>query len=301
MKAPSRFSVRLPVAAAAFAAAFQVVADTPAAAPGTASAAAPAPAATPAAVASATPAGVPVMEGHETFVLRRSEKDYVVELSGICLSKDGDFLWGVGDNGHFYKIGFDGSYELLWAVAGDFEGLTIDPETGDLYVCDEPSAVLRISTPYKEAVPLFEEAKVMGNSGLEGLTWYRGRLYLGAQTGATLWEYSLSGEKTADKRSLRSVVPTISEIAGLCREPGADRLWALDSNSHRNRPEYLPYTLYLFDGGATRLLASYPLGSFADWNPEGVCADPARGCVWIAEDCGDDCPSKLHKVRFSGL
>ena len=292
MKAPSRFRVRLPVAAAAFAAAFPVVADTSAAAP----------VADPAAASAAT-AGVPVMEGHETFVLRRSEKDYVVELSGICLSKDGDFLWGVGDNGHCYKIGFDGSYELLWAVAGDFEGLTIDPETGDLYVCDEPSAVLRISPPYKEAVPLFdvEEAKGMGNSGLEGLTWHRGRLYLGAQTGATLWEYSLSGEKTTDERSLRSVVPTISEIAGLCWEPGADRLWALDSNSNRNRPEYLPCTLYLFDGGATRLLASYPLGSFAAWNPEGVCADPARGCVWIAEDCGDDYPSKLHKVGFSGL
>ena len=53
------------------------------------------------------PAGnLPVMRGHTTWKLQKNEKDFVVELSGLCLSKDGDFLWGVGDNGNLYKIHF---------------------------------------------------------------------------------------------------------------------------------------------------------------------------------------------------
>ena len=28
--------------------------------------------------------------------LQKADKDFVVELSGLCLSKDKDFLWGVG-------------------------------------------------------------------------------------------------------------------------------------------------------------------------------------------------------------
>lgn len=245
----------------------------------------------------------PVMGEHSTWTLQKGFTDFVIELSGLCLSKDRDFLWGVGDNGNLYRIGFDGTYEAVWKLDADMEGITIDPESGDLYIAVEPKRVLRVSPPYERETTLFdvEEAAEMGNSGIEGIAWRKGGLYLGAQTGATLWEFSLAGKKLQETASLREIAPTISEIADLCYDPVRDRLWAIDSNSNKKRPEYLPYTLYLFDGDATRLLATYHLGDFANKNPEAICVDRERSCIWIAEDCGFFRPSLLHKVEFSGL
>lgn len=245
---------------------------------------------------------LPVMGFHTTMTLRKSTSDYVNELSGLCLSKDGDFLWGVGDNGQLYKINFDGSYEQWWTYEADMEGITMDPATGDLYMGIEPKRVYKLTSPYTSKTTLFdvEEAADMGNSGIEGITWHNGTLYLGAQTGATLWEYTLSGTKLS-KKSLREVTSTISEIADLCYDPVKDYLWVIDSNSNKDRPEYLGYTLYLFNGNATKLLASYYVGDFANWNPETVCVDRAHNCIWLADDCGDDTPSLLHKVEFTNL
>jgi uncharacterized protein YjiK len=246
---------------------------------------------------------LPVMEKHTTWKLQKSEKDFVVELSGLCLSKDGDFLWGVGDNGNLYKINFDGTYTNHWTYPADMEGITIDPATGDLYVCIEPCKVYKLTPPYTGKTTLFtvEDAEKMGNSGIEGIAWHKGSLYLGSQTKATLWEYSVSGQILREKRSLREIAPTLSEVADLCYDPVADRLWVIDSNSNKDRPQYKPFTLYLFDGAATKLLATYEIGEFANWNPETVCVDRARNCIWLADDCGDDHPSLLHKVEFSGL
>ena len=246
---------------------------------------------------------LPAMGRHTTWKLQKSDTDFVVELSGLCLSKDNDFLWGVGDNGNLYKIGFDGSYEEHWSHPADMEGITIDPESGDLYVAVEPDRVYRLAPPHTAKATPFAvpEASGMGNSGIEGIAWHRGELYLGAQTGATLWRYSVSGEKRMESKSLRDIAPTISEIAGLCYDPVSDRLWVIDSNSNKDRPPYLPYTIYLFDGDATRLLSTYSVADFANWNPEAVCVDRVHHCLWLADDCGDDHPSFLHKVEFTDL
>ena len=235
--------------------------------------------------------------------LQKADKDFVVELSGLCLSKDKDFLWGVGDNGNLYKIYFDGTYDNHWYHDADLEGITIDPATGDLYLGVEPSRVYKMKGPdYQEKETLFqvEEARRMGNSGIEGITWYKGTLYLGAQTKSTLWKYSLDGNKLEDTRSLRDVAPTLSEIADLYYDAEGDYLWVMDSNEKSKEvPNLKPYTLYLFDGAGTQLLATYDLGAFANWNPESVCVDRAHGCIWVADDCGDENPSILHKVSFT--
>ncbi|MBR0057151.1 MAG: hypothetical protein IJP66_07460 [Kiritimatiellae bacterium] len=245
----------------------------------------------------------PVMGGHTTFVLGRDADDFVEELSGLCLSAGRDFLWGVGDNGDFYRINFDGTYERLWNNGLDMEGLAMDPASGVLYVAVEPNHVFALPPPYAECGRAFDVAGAadMGNSGIEGIAWRDGLLVLGAQSGAVVWLYSPSGEKCAKKTRLRKIAPTISEVAGLCHEADADRMWALDSNDNAGRPEYEPFTLYLFDGAMTRLISRYGLGDFANWNPEAVCVDRGRGCVWIAEDCGDGKPSLLHRIDFDGL
>ena len=233
-------------------------------------------------------------------------KARVEELSGLCLSKDQDFLWGVHDKGTLYRINFDGTFQKQYYHEADFEGLTIDPATGDLYVGLESSS----KSAYKIAAPNYnthesigfvvEGAESMSNSGVEGIAWHKGNLYFGTQTGARLFEYTLDGTQLW-KRSLRDVTPTISEVGDLCYDPVSDYLWVLDSNSNKDRPEYLPYTLYLFNGDGTKLLNTYYIGDFANWNPEAVCVDHKNGCIWIGDDCDSGNPSWLHKVEFSNL
>ena len=254
------------------------------------------------------PAKEPPVMGKVEFSkkLQSSDGKWVPELSGLCLSKDGDFLWGCDDNGGLYKINFDGTFSLHWDKSAEMEGLAMDPATGTMYIGLEDSSNSGYVVPapgYNSKTNfgwVVDGASSMGNSGVEGIAWYKGELLLGTQTGATLFRYTLDG-KLQEKKSLRTVCSTISEIAGLDYDEKNDWLWVIDSNSNKDKPQYDPYTIYLFNGAATELIAKYYIGDFADWNPEAICVDRKNGCIWIGEDCGDEKFSILHKVRFSGL
>ena len=254
------------------------------------------------------PAALPVM-GKVLFTKKLQTSDqklWVPELSGLCLSKDGDFLWGCDDNGGLYKINFDGTFSLHWDKSAEMEGLAMDYSTGTMYIGleDSSNSGYIVPSPGYNSKTNFgwtvEGVSSMGNSGVEGIAWYKGDLYLGTQTGATLFHYKLDGTLVS-KKSLRDVCSTISEIAGLDYDEEHDYLWVIDSNSNKDKPQYDPYTIYLFDGAATKLLAKYYIGEFADWNPEAICVDKKNGCIWIGEDCGDEKFSILHKVEFSNL
>ena len=242
------------------------------------------------------PADAPIMGKVTTYKLNG-----VVELSGLCISLDKQFMWGVGDQGDLYKIHFDGTFEHIKNFDNDLEGLCLDPETGDLYIASEPNRIRVIKAPnYDTLVKICEVpgAADYGNSGLEGIAYYKGNLYVGAQTGANYWTYSLTGKELTGKVSLRKVCPTISEVGDMCYDPERDRLWVIDSNSNESRPEYLPFTLYMFSGDASKVIAQYPLESFTKNNPEVCCVDHAHNCIWIADDSSN---SILHKVEFSNL
>lgn len=253
------------------------------------------------------PKALPVMGKVTKFVLGTKGGAMVEELSGLCLSKDGDFLWGVHDKGTLFRINFDGTFQQQWYREADFEGITMDPATGDLYIGLESSSksVYRVPAPgYNGKDDNFsikvEGVENMGNSGCEGITWHKGNLYFGTQTGAQLFEYKLDGTQLW-KKSLRDVTSTISEVGDLCYDPVSDRLWVLDSNSNKDRPQYLGFTLYLFNGDGSKLLNTYYVGDFANWNPEAVCVDHKNNCIWIGDDCDSGNPSWLHKIEFTNL
>ena len=259
--------------------------------------------------AATVPSSLPEMVSHERLMLQDGS-DFLPELSGLCLSQSGDFLWGVGDKGRLYKVFFDGTYEVHWdkyAEDGnsstDMEGLCMDPATGTMYMAIEPKRVYKLKSPYTSKSTLYDVAPAanMGNSGIEGIAWHNGNLYLGSQEDAMLWEYDLSGNMLSEK-SLRDVAPTLSEIAGLDYDEVNDWLWVVDSNGpDEDHPEYLPYTIYLFNGDGTELLKTYDISGFASWNPESICVDHANGCIWVGEDCDSTYPSRLHKITFTGL
>ena len=239
--------------------------------------------------------GMPKMGSYTRI---KYETSQVVELSGLHLSKDKDFLWGVGDEGYLYKFtNIDGDVTAItpsiqWSHDADMECVTLDPATGDLYLAIEPRKVYYIAAPgyntYKTIIEV-EEAADMGNSGMEGIAWHKGDLYLGAQSGATLWKYSKSGTTWSKvwKKQLGSIAPGITEVGDLFYDEQTDLLWVSDSEA---------FKLFVFDGDVTKLKAVYDISFIG--NPESVCVDHARGCVWMADDGST---SKIYKIMFSGL
>mgnify|MGYP002512851183 CR=1 FL=1 len=116
----------------------------------------------------------------------------------------------------------------------------------------------------KEAEEIFRvaDAANYGNSGVEGISWYKdGMLLVGAQTDARLWAYKLDGTIVWSK-SLKTVAIGCLEIADICYDPVKDQIWIIDSETQ---------SIYLFNGDATKHLATYKV-NFAG-NSESVYLD----------------------------
>jgi len=236
--------------------------------------------------------GMPVQGSYTRIVF---ESTQVVELSGLCLSKDKTFLWGVGDEGYLYKFtNIDGAVANItpstqWTYDADLEGVTVNPSTGDLYLAVEPKRVYKMVSPYTSKTTLFdvEEAADMDNSGMEGITWYKdGDLLVGSQSGATLWRYTTSGTKKW-KKNLGMIGQGIIEVGDLFYDATTDLLWVSDSEAGK---------LFVFDGDVTKLKAIYDVSFIG--NAESVCVDHDRNCVWVGDDGST---SKIYKISFTNL
>ena len=232
------------------------------------------------------------------------------EFSGLCLSEDKSFLWTIDDNGKLGRIDITNNIgEVLesWSAGGDPEGITMNPETGDLIVGnEEPVSVGVIKAPVKKSdkqtiIFKIKEASGYGNSGLEGITYYkkdgdRDLIYCGTQVDANLFLCDLNaavdGSKyttlVQDPISLRKRFPGVLEIAGLSYDPLTGWLWMIDSEAHK---------IFVFSGDASELLCAYALKSKS--NEEGIVVDHSRNCVWVADDYGS--PSYLYKYEFPDL
>ena len=266
----------------------------------------------------------PVMNksGVKTFTLSKDKAGVKVdELSGLTLSKDKKYLIGNIDGGYLYKITFDGKTSKFGLTSGykdsdgdgrDMEGLAMNPDTGDIYVCGEPNYFFKLtySSDYKEYstsssfLKKISDASGYGNAGIEGIAWHKGNLYLGSQTGAYIWEYTPDGKQVGSVKELRKVTgDLISEVADLEYDPEHDWLWVLDSNDNTKKNKekgthFASFTIFLFNGDATKLLNTYYIGDFANNNPEALCVDKANKCIWIGEDAST---AKLHKIPFDNL
>ena len=215
------------------------------------------------------------------------------ELSGICLSADEDFLWGVDDNGGLGKFSFDGEVLFKKSFGGEWEGIALDPETGDILIGnEEPVSIYRLPAPdFAKKEKLFEipGTSGFGNAGLEGLTYYKdGMILAGMQTGAWLFCCELATGEVVWKKELRKIFPSITEIGGLCYDPLTDWLWVIDSETHK---------MTVLTGDAEHMLGSYQLKSKS--NEEALFVDHGHSCVWVGDDYGST--SYIYKYEFDGL
>jgi len=258
------------------------------------------------------PGNLPVMHADKkkTYTLSKDEAGMKVdELSGLTLSFDKKYLIGNIDGGYLYKISFDGKVSKFGKKDGyegrDMEGLAMNPSNGDIYVCGEPNYFFKLtnSSGYESYSSKYKISNSITNGfdsnwGFEGIAWHKGNLYLGAQDNAYLFEVSTDGKVIQNGRSLTKVYKNIYEVGDLEYDPEHDWLWVLDSQKKDKDRSKDPFTIFLLNGDATKLLAKYYIGDFAKSNPEAICVDKEHGCIWVGED---DDVAKLHKIPFDNL
>ena len=80
---------------------------------------------------------------------------------------------------------------------------------------------------------------------------------------------------------------TKTEVGDLFYDAKTDLLWVTDSEA---------FKLFVFDGDVTKVKAIYDISFIG--NPESVCVDHDRNCVWMADDGST---SKIYKIAFTGL
>lgn len=212
----------------------------------------------------------------------------VPEVSGLCLAPDGKSLLAASDENGVYHVSFSGETEPFYVESRylDCEGVTTDPETGDVYyIVERKQELRRLRAPeYKESelLTVIPEG-LCTNSGLEAVTWLGdGTLLLGNQDMPRLLiRYSL----TDGVVGRTEITEGIKDISDLCYDPVRKALWIADS-------ELRTINLCTMDG---KVLVSYPV-PFID-NGEAIYVDHANQCIWV----GDDTTSKLYKIGFSGL
>ena len=239
---------------------------------------------------------MPEMTGNKKFSVKLNE------MSGLCLSVDGDFLWAVGDGGELARIDLEGNVISKRSIGGDTEGLTIEPETGDLLVAMEPNSVGRITAAdgYEgKMTTIFKikEASSKGNSGMEGISYYKdGLVFCGTQLYAELFLCDLNAEVDSNKytpiiwsKQLVSIIPGIDEVGGMCYDPLTDWIWITDSNMKK---------LFVLTSDAETLLATYPVKTVT--NAESIFVDHLHSCVWVGSD-NDSATSTLFRFDFTGL
>lgn len=228
------------------------------------------------------------------------------ELSGICLSEDQTFIWGVGDDGSIAKISLEGQVLSEKWIGCDLEAISRNTDTEDLIVgiedlCNPSGTTTKIysyngigripSPDFNKVQELFriDQAKNYNNAGIEGVSYYKdGLAFAGAQADGHLFLYNLeSGEKIWDKR-MRSLYPAMKEIADICYDPLTDWMWIIDSEAHK---------IFVFSDEGDKMIGAYALKTRS--NEESLFVDHAHSCVWVGDDAGST--SYIYKYDFSGL
>ena len=208
------------------------------------------------------------------------------EVSGLCAAPAGDGMLAASDESGVYHISWTGTTTEFFKNHMDCEGVTIDPETKDVYyIIERRQEVRRLKAPdYKEPELLttIKEVGYRTNSGLEGITYYKdGKLLIGNQMNPVLLMCYSPEEGMLWQKELTFT----SEIADLYYDQVRDVLWVADSERH----------VFFLCTPEGEVMNVYPMPDID--NGEGLFVDHANSCIWI----GDDTTSKIYRIAFENL
>ena len=213
----------------------------------------------------------------------------VKEISGLCAHPSGKGWLAASDEDGLWSVSPDGESTPFWTMKADWldcEGVTMDPDTKDVYyVVEGRQELCRLAAPsYDKPQTLLtlKDTAFDTNHGFEGVTWFKdGTLLVGNQYQPIQLIHYSPRDGILSRKELKNT----SEIAGLCYDPVTGFLWIADS---------FKFKLHLCNTDGEVLL-SYPIPFIA--NGESLCVDHAGSCIWV----GDDETSKIYKIHFDKL
>lgn len=203
-------------------------------------------------------------------------------LSGLCLNAAGNGLYAVSDGGTLHELSFDGTVgRTLYESTHDFEAVTLDQQTGALYLADEgENAIYRFSDGKMELVANIDvPGGGVDNKGLEGVTWAGDFLYIANQESPTMiLKFDLKKKEVVEYITVNFA----TFLSDIVYDSVEDALWILDSKG----PKLYKCTL----AGEVQKTWSVEFVPKA----EALALDRNHGCVWI----GCDQTSRLYRVEI---
>ena len=105
-------------------------------------------------------------------IILESYEMSIYEPSGLSYSSDRQSLYTVSDRGMIYQISLTGNtLKELSYTGDDFEGITVDSLTSDIYICEEGKGNLVKLNSKGVEQSSYNILNNPGNKGLEGLTY----------------------------------------------------------------------------------------------------------------------------------
>lgn len=200
--------------------------------------------------------------------------DTLGDFSGLCFNADKSALYGVCNYlGTLWNINFDGTRDekCFLRTGKDMEGITLDPETNIIYLCEEGGNWIWTVEPGATAAKRLKWVKTDGesNSGLEGITYHDGYLYLANQSPAQLFIFSLEHQEVAHSYNANFIKECFSD---LWFDTTNNTLWAVDAWGS----EIVNFTVW------GEFIARFDVTE-VPWI-EGICIDFENNKAWFACD-----------------
>ena len=169
-------------------------------------------------------------EVDNSMILEKYSLLPIYEPSGLSYSADGKDFYTVSDRGELYKINTSGDIlKTLPYTDDDFEGVTVNPSTSNIYVVKERTGELVELNSKGNVISTANIIGESGNNGLEGLTYdpKRDRFYMLKEKNKGLLITFSFKDGVISKKQLSFA----TDYSGLFYNQATDNLWILSQES----------------------------------------------------------------------
>ncbi|MCK5907995.1 MAG: SdiA-regulated domain-containing protein [Flavobacteriales bacterium] len=169
-------------------------------------------------------------EVDNSMILEKYSLLPIYEPSGLSYSADRKDFYTVSDRGELYKINTSGSIlKTLPYTDDDFEGVTVNPSTSNIYVVKERTGELVKLNSKGVVISTTNIIGESGNNGLEGLTYdaKRDRFYMLKEKNKGLLITFSFKDGVISKKQLSFA----TDYSGLFYNQATDNLWIVSQES----------------------------------------------------------------------
>ena len=207
----------------------------------------------------------------------------IPEPSDLVFSTNKQNLYTVSDNtGMIYNISFEGkALSELPFKGSDLEGITIDPNTGEFYVCEERTRyIIHLNSEGKalDTIKNIQIPEADPNGGLEGISKNGDTLYIiNEKSPGLLIKYHIPS------KTWKSINLTFAfDYSAIMYDISDNTLWILSHESKK-----------LFH--CTNSGKPFSFQEFDILQAEGVAVDRNTNTIWIVSDNDN----QLYKISLS--